>query len=259
MHAPQERRRASSDASRHRLLSRVPRSSAGGWQAAVAVSGVIFVLVVLIGGIAWIASHHSRDSTYSVAGQVRRLALRIASGDAVIVGNASSTVEVRRSDSYSFGRSARERRTFANGELTVTSRCPRILMGSCSASYEVAVPETVPVDIRTTTGSVRLEGFRGSASVRTGSGDVDVQAYCGFALAATSGSGDLHVSAACAPQTLRLHTRSGNAVALVPPGRYRIDAAGRSRQVRGVTADPRAPFSLELTSTSGGVRVGGGL
>ena len=45
------------------------------------------------------------------------------------------------------------------GALTVTSGCPRIVVGSCSASYEVAAPETATVDVRTTSGNVRLDGL----------------------------------------------------------------------------------------------------
>ena len=141
----------------------------------------------------------------------------------------------------------------------MSSACPRILVGSCSASYEVAVPETATVEIRTTSGDVRLDGFRGTATVRTGSGDVDAEAYCGFGLSAASGSGNLHVAAACSPQYLELHTGSGSASAQVPPGRYRIDAAGPRRHITGVTRDPGAPFSLDLHSGSGSVTIGGGL
>jgi len=185
--------------------------------------------------------------------------LELSSGDVVVVPSGSTAVEVRRADSYAFGHPAREHRSFRDGTLTVSSSCPRILVGSCSASYEVAAPETATVDVRTTSGTVRLDGFRGSANVRTGSGSVVAAAYCGFGLSAVSGSGDLHVAAACAPQHLQLQTGSGDVVALVPPGRYRIDASGGHRRVTGVTSDPNAPFTLDAHSGSGGVTIGGGL
>jgi Putative adhesin len=230
-----------------------------GWSALVAASAAIFIAVALLVGFGWLASRSSHVTTYSLAGPVRHVSLKLSSGDAVIVSSGSSAVEVRRTDRDAFGHHARERRSYRAGTLSVASACPRILLGSCSASYEVAVPETASVDVRTTSGSVRLEGFRGSASVRTGSGRVDAEAYCGFDFSAVSGSGDLHVAAACAPQRLQLHTGSGDAVALVPPGRYRIEASGARHQVSGVTRDPTAPFSLDLQSARGGVTIGGGL
>jgi hypothetical protein len=67
------------------------------------------------------------------------------------------------------------------------------------------------------------------------------------------------VSTACAPQQLRLHTSSGDATALVPPGRYRIEASGHPLRVSGVTRDPNAPFSLQVHSASATATIGGGL
>ncbi len=230
-----------------------------GWSLLVAVSAAIFVLVALLLGVGWLASSHRDVTTYSYSGPVSHVSLQLGSGDAVIVSSSSPRVEVRRTDRYAFGHSARERRSFRDGRLTVSSACPRILLGSCSASYEVAVPETAMLDVRTTAGDVHLDGFRGSAEVRTGSGDVDATAYCGFDLSAVSLSGDLRVAAACAPQHLELHTVSGNALALVPPGRYQLQASGARRHVTGITEDPAAPFTLDLRSAAGSVAIGGGL
>jgi DUF4097 and DUF4098 domain-containing protein YvlB len=251
-------RRGADSSTRHGPSLLAPRRLRG-WNLAVAASAVVFVLVALALGAGWLASRQTRITTYSYPGAVGHVSLQLASGDVVIVSSTSSGVEVRRTDRYAFGHAARERRELAAGTLSVTSRCPRILVGDCSASYEVAVPETATVDVRTTDGSVRLEGFRGSANVRTGAGDVTATAYCGFGLSAVSGSGDLHVAAACAPQHLELHTGSGDAVALVPPGRYRVQASGAHRRVTGVTRDPLAPFTLDLHSGSGAVAIEGGL
>jgi hypothetical protein len=218
----------------------------------------VIVVAVLV-GVGWLASLHSRVATYSFSGPLTQVNLHASSGDVVIVGSSSSTVQVRRSDHYSFGHPAREHRSYAGGVLGISSGCPRILVGSCSVSYELAVPETVFVNVQTTDGNVRLDGFRGNAAVQTGSGSVDAEAYCGFDLSASSGAGNLHVAAACAPENLQLRTGSGDAVALVPPGRYRIDASGASRRVTGVIADQSAPFTIDLASKSGGVTVQGGL
>jgi DUF4097 and DUF4098 domain-containing protein YvlB len=230
-----------------------------GWNAAVVVSAAVFVLVALLVGIGWLASSSSRTETHTYGGTIKAVSLQLGSGDATIVGSPSGAVEVKRTDRYAFGHRPVEHRTIASGSLALSSACPRILVGSCSSSYEVAVPETAQVEIRTTSGDVRLDGFRGTANVRTGSGDVTAEAYCGFGISAASGSGDLRVAAACAPQYLQLHTGSGDAVALVPPGRYRIRAVGSSRRIAGVTRDASAPFSLDLHSGSGSVSIGGGL
>lgn len=255
MTAPTARRHAGSIRGPAALVPARLRS----WNAAIAISGAIFVLAVLGLGVGWLASKRSHVTTVSYAGAVKRVSLRLYSGDVAVVGSDSGAVQVRRTDRYAFGHPARERRSYRDGVVEVSSSCPRILVGSCSASYEVSVPETATLDVRTGSGNVRLEDFRGSAEVRTRSGSVEASAFCGFDLSAASASGDLRVAAACAPQRLELHSGSGDVLAQVPPGRYRIQASGARQRVVGVTRDPSAPFSLDLHSGSGEVSIGGGL
>ncbi len=249
---------------RHPFTRRAAASSLRdmrGWNAAVAASSAIVVLVVLATGIGWLASLHSHTTTYSVSALVSQVDLQVSSGQAVIVGSSSPSLQVRRTDRFAFGHSARERRWLTGNVLHITSRCPTVVVGSCSASYELAVPEAVAVRVQTKDGNVRMTGFNGDATVATGSGAVDVEAYCGFRLSARSQSGNLYVATACAPQNLSLVTDSGDAVALVPPGRYRIGASGGAGrgQVTGLRSDPTAPFSIDAHSVQGSVTVEGGL
>lgn len=225
------------------------------------VSAAIVALVVLITTVGWLASDHHRTRTYSYSGPLTRVDLRLSSARVSIVGSSTSTIEVRRSDDYAFGHVARETRSVDGGVLRISSSCPRVVVGSCSASYELAVPETVAVTVATTSGDIHLTGFRGDVVMRTSSGNVDVAAYCGFNLTSASGSGDIHVAAACAPRSLVLRTRSGDLVALVPPGRYRIGVGSGSghERVTGVRHDAAAPFTIDAHSGSGNVSVVGGV
>jgi hypothetical protein len=232
-----------------------------GWHAVVAASAVVVALAVLLTGVGWLTSLGSRTVSYSVTATLSRVDVQLGSGQAEIVGSTSPALQVRHTDSDSFGHSARERRWVAGGVLHIVSRCPRIVLGSCSASYEIAVPQGVAVRVRTGSGSIRMDGFNGDANLGTRSGDVDIAAYCGFHLAATSESGSLHVTAACPTQSLRLQTGSGDAAALVPPGHYRIAAISgvRRETVSGVKNDPGAVFTIDVSSASGAVAVEGGL
>jgi hypothetical protein len=232
-----------------------------GWQALVGASAVVVVVAGLALGIDWLTSLHSKTTRYVVSAPLRRVVLDVASGNAVIVGTQSSTLEVRRTDRYAFGHPARERRSVSGGVLRISSRCPKIVVGSCSVSYELAVPETVTVSVHATEGSVRFTGFRGTASVRTGAGNVDVEAYCGFDFAATTGSGNVRIAAACSPAHLEVFTRSGNATALVPAGRYRVSAGSGKGQPRvsGVVRDAAAPFTIDMHSGTGKLTIGAGL
>jgi hypothetical protein len=223
----------------------------------------VAVLVVVGGalGVGWLTSQRTRTVLYVPPGPVNRVELELSSGSADVVGGRSSEVRVQRIDRFAFGHAATERRSLAGGVLRLASRCPRILVGSCSSSYRLTVPDDVAVAVRTGAGHVHFDGFRGSADIQSGSGDVSVDAFCGFALSAASGSGDVKVVSACAPETLDLRTGSGDATAVVPPGRYRVAARTTSgqRHVRGVLASDQVPFSIAVQSRSGDVTVAGGL
>ncbi len=232
-----------------------------GWNAAVAGSAAIVALVILVTGIGWLASLHSNTMTYSVSGSVSEVYLQVSSGHVAVAGSSSTVLQVRRTDSYSFGHSARERRWVSGGVLHISSQCPKIVMGSCSASYQLMVPEALAVRVQTDSGDVQMTGLDANATVGTRTGNVDVEAFCGFQFSARSQSGNLHVSSACAPESLSLRTGSGSAVALVPPGSYRL--AARSGlgppHVTGLVNDPAAPFTINADSTGGSVTVEGGL
>ncbi|MGI8430198.1 MAG: DUF4097 family beta strand repeat-containing protein [Solirubrobacteraceae bacterium] len=232
-----------------------------GWPAAVVASAVVVAVALLALGVDWLATRHSGITAYAVTRPLTRIELRLSSGTARIVGDSSSIVQVRRADEFSFGHGASERRSLVDGVLRIFSRCPRIILGSCSASYELAVPESVAVNVQSTSGDVRLTGFRGGAAVQTRSGNVNVDAYCGFTLSAKSVSGNVRVTTACAPERLELRSGSGNATALVPPGRYQIRASSGTggQRVSGVVSSPTAPFTIDVHSTSGNVAVEGGL
>jgi DUF4097 and DUF4098 domain-containing protein YvlB len=127
----------------------------------------------------------------------------------------------------------------------------------CSAHYRIAVPDNVRVTVRTTSGDVRFRSYRGSAQVDTISGDITVAGFCGFALRARTSSGDVSAGASCALERLELRSRTGDVRAVVPPGRYQLDAdsdGGESR-VRGVTAAEDAPFQIQALSSAGDVTV----
>ena len=103
-------------------------------------------------------------------------------------------------------------------------------------------------------------GYRGSARVDTTTGDVSFNSWCGFNLQIRADAGDVRAVAACSPERLQLRSRQGRVDALVPPGRYRVDAEsdeGR-RNVRGVTVGDDAPFQIQALSTTGDVSVGSG-
>ena len=135
----------------------------------------------------------------------------------------------------------------------VHARCPTTLLGPCTVDHRVIVPDNVALDIRTSGGHVSLRGYRGSARIVTGSGAIDISGYCGNSLDARAGSGDITVEAACAPPRLSLRSGSGSIHAVLPAGRYDLDAESTSgsESVRGLTPRADAPYTVQVLSGVG--------
>jgi hypothetical protein len=238
-----------------------PRSSRRrpkAWAWLVTASACLLGALAIAVAVGWATSSERRIATYAVRGALNGITLDLGDGSAVVVGAGERpAVEVRRTDRFAFGHGAQARRDVAGGVLRIRSRCPPAVLDSCSASYRLSVPDNVPVTVRTTSGDVRFRGFHGSARIDTTTGDIAVAGYCGFALRARAETGDVRAITACPLERLELRSRTGDVQAVVPPGRYRVDAEtddGR-RQVRGVTAADDAPFQIQALSSVGDVDV----
>jgi putative adhesin len=234
------------------------RPSAWAWL--VAFSAALVGGLVLAVGVWWATSHETRITSYAVQGSLAGVQLDMGAADVELVGGGQGALEVRRTDRFTFDHPSVERRSVANGVLRIGSACPKTVPSNCRVAYRVAVPDNVPVTVRTSTGAVRVGELRASAGIQTDSGDVTVDAFCGFQLSARSRAGDVSANTGCSPERMELRSGDGNVRAVVPRGRYRVDAvsdAGRQR-VRGLTVTDDAPFLIQALSTRGSVEVQGG-
>lgn len=228
------------------------------WGRLVATCGALvgtFVVVLVAGGL---MSREQRLTTYTVHGQLNGVTLDLGDADVVVAGGgARPVVGVERRDRVRWAHDADAERAVTDGVLRLSSRCPHAVPRSCSSAYRVTVPDNLPLDVRTTSGSVRVRGFRGSARLATRSGDIDVSGFCGFMLQARSESGDVAAAATCAVQQLTAQSTDGFVHVLVPPGRYQVDAESASgvAAVRGVALVDQAPFAVQATSSTGDVLV----
>lgn len=231
------------------------------WGWLVASSACLLLGVAIALAVWWAASAERRTGFYAVRGTLSSILLDIGDADAEIVGSRTRpTVEVRRTDSFAFGRPAGARRDVSGGVLRLDSRCPETVLPTCSAHYRLTVPDNVPVTVRTDSGDVSFRSFRGSARIDTRTGDISAEGFCGFSLQARADTGSVRATAACAPERLLLRSRTGNVDAVVPAGRYRIDADSDegARRVAGVTAADDAPFQIQILSGTGDVNLEGG-
>ncbi len=230
------------------------------WGRVVAISAVLVVGGGAVLAVGDLASTQERLVSYPVTGTLNGVAFDLGDGGIVIAGGGPrASLTVQRTERFAFGHDVETTRSAAGGVFRVRSRCPTTLLHACSVRYRVTVPDNVPVDVRTDSGAVLLEGYRGSARVTTRSGDIDVRGFCGFSLEARTESGDVAAGSTCPLQRMSLRATSGSVRAAVPPGRYTLDAesASGSERVRGVTAVADAPFAIQALSSSGDVDVEG--
>src|SRR4051794_14873681 len=230
------------------------------WGRVVAISALLVVGGAVALAIGALASTREYRRSYPVLGAVENLRFDLADGDIVVVGGGQrDNVQVDRTERYAFGHGPATARSAAGGAFAVRSRCPTLLLGPCTVAYRVVVPDNVGLDIRTTSGSVSLRGYRGSARVSTGEGGIEISGYCGNALDARAGAGAITLQAACAPPRMTLRTGSGAINAVMPAGRYDLDAESSSGRasVRGVSARSDAPYAVQVLSGSGDVSVEG--
>jgi hypothetical protein len=227
------------------------------WWWLVAGSGLLLILVALVLVGWWAATRETRNARSRVIGPLTAIELNLADAPVTITGGANGAVDVRRTEQIAFGHPPAVTRSVKGGVLRITSRCPETILGSCAVSFRVAVPDNVLVNVRTTSGRVSIAGLNGSARVATDSGDVAIAGFCGFTLVVTSASGDIGSAADCSPDRMELRSGSGDVHAVVPSGRYRVDAnsdAGDER-VRGLTVADDASFTVQALSGSGDVTV----
>ena len=230
------------------------------WGLLLVGSAAMLLVAGAVLGALWLSSTQIRTVSLHLPASLAGIELHVDSGNVAIVGGSQTGVSISSSDRSVFGHGPRERRSLRGGILRITSGCPHMVIGSCSASYRIDVPNDVPISIRTEHGDIRLDGYRGSADIATNTGAIDVEGYCGFVLGAASASGDVTVSTACSPERLTLRSDSGDVTATVPPGNYGIQAASNagSTNVRGLIDDGGAPWAIQALSNTGNIRLSAG-
>jgi hypothetical protein len=240
---------------------RLPGSArrASPWWVLVAASALLLIGVAAVMGVWWAASTTSREGHYRVIGTLSAVELDLGAAPVEITGGAGGAVDVRRTEHYAYGQPPRVTRGVQGSVLRITSRCPETILGRCRVSFRIAVPDNVLVNVRTSSGDVRIEGLNASARVATGSGAVGIDGFCGFTLVATSSSGDVRGGAECSPDRIELRSGSGDVSAIVPVGRYQVDAHSDhgDARVRNLTVAPDAAFTVQALSSTGDVVVEG--
>jgi putative adhesin len=241
-----------------RLPGRARRASPWWWLVLVCAVALIGAAAVL--GVWWAASSERRDVSYRVIGTLSAIELDLDDAGVEIVGGEGGPVQVTRTEEFAFGHPPSDSHAVRDGVLRIHSRCPDTVVGTCRATYRLRVRDNVEIDVRTSTGRVRIAGLNGSARIETGSGPITVDGFCGFQLTATSGTGDVRGAADCSPDRIELRSAGGDVHAIVPANnRYRVDANSDrgSTEVRNLTQSEDSSFAVQAISGAGDVLVEG--
>lgn len=177
--------------------------------------------------------------------------LRIVQGDPDVVKITARITSGLRKTAFQMGR--------RGNEIKIVSGCQTWLSPGCGVQTTIALPEGLPVVVRTTTGDVRADSVtEGVLTVTSTSGDIR-----GFGLeldefSAESVSGDVSAVFAKQPFAFKAATGSGDIAATVPSGKrtYAVTATSASGDVSSsITSDDDGQGFIRATSTSGDIRL----
>lgn len=148
-----------------------------------------------------------------------------------------------------------------NKDITIVGRCARWLSPGCGVSATVAIPKRFPLEIRTSSADVRVEGMTDPGrvvTIRTGSGDVTGRRLQVLEFAVATDDGAVSANFAKQPSALKVRTISGDISARIPNGEIKYltkvhSDTGRVASGLMNVADGRGLISL--LSTSGDITV----
>jgi hypothetical protein len=210
----------------------------------------ILLLPVIAAGC-YDADRHTERASFDEG--VESVSVDVGSGDLTLYGSdvASVSVSARiEGDANHLGHS------LSDGHLILFDECND---DHCSVDINATIPTGVPIELRTASGDIHIDGMLGTLSLHTGSGDIQGSGLSGADLVAFTGSGDVGLDVTALAERIHVRTGSGDVHLAVPSGRYalRIDTGSGDTSIRGITDDIGAPGTLEVTTGSGDVTIRG--
>ncbi|GAA4565096.1 hypothetical protein GCM10023193_38440 [Planotetraspora kaengkrachanensis] len=179
-------------------------------------------------------------------------ALRTATGAGEIVVNESGRTGVHVTETLHWrGEKPQNGHRVEGGTLTLRYDCR-----DCSVDYRVEVPKGLDVKVDTGSGTITLRDLTGPVGAETGSGDIDARGLSGRQVTASTGSGDVKLRFAAAPDNVRVDTGSGDGTVWVPSGSYNVTAdTGSGNKEVAVTRDPSSSRTVVVKTGSGDAKV----
>jgi len=188
--------------------------------------------------------------SYDVTDEITALHANTGAGEIVI--NESDRTGVHVTETLHWrGDKPQDGHQVDAGTLTLRYRCH-----DCSVDYEVEVPKGLDVKVDSGSGTITLRQLTGPVSAATGSGDIEARGLAGRQVTATTGSGEVKLRFAAAPDNVHVETGSGEGAVWVPSGSYNVTAdPGSGEREVSVVQDPSSPRTVVVKTGSGDARV----
>ncbi|MER5361008.1 DUF4097 family beta strand repeat-containing protein [Streptomyces sp. NPDC002785] len=221
-------------------------------------------------GACGLIDRHTFEDDAHVPQKITSVRLDLGSGRVNLRGVAKTTeVSLHRSVRYRGDKPEGASHRVEN-DVLVLSGCG----SQCSVSYTVEMPESLPVNGGTSSGSVvlarvgpvnvtthsgriELDGVTGPADVHTSNGRIEGRGLAGPIRAKTS-NGRIELTPVN-PQDVRARTSNGAIVVTAPTGRYTVAASTHhGHKDIGIANDPAGDHKIDLATTNGSITVKNG-
>ncbi|MEO3872261.1 DUF4097 family beta strand repeat-containing protein [Nonomuraea sp. B12E4] len=227
----------------------------------IAIAGGLLASALLLSGcgLAAVGGPSDQDTvSYEVTDKVTTLQLKNGSGNAVVTETGGSAVQVVETLRWRGDAKPETEHKVEGGRLMLTYDCPAN-WGNCSVDYKIEIPKGLRVDLDAGSGDLTLRGLTGELSARLGSGDLDASGMANKKVVAETGSGDIELSYAAAPDSAELKAGSGDLTLSVPDGAYDVKSeTGAGDANVSVKTDASSPHKISMSTGSGDVTVSAG-
>ena len=193
--------------------------------------------VMIGGGAAAVMINRTQQSTTDSFAGVSSVVVEIDNGSIAMSPAGDDKVGVRTTLNGFAGGIPVAGHRLDRGVLTITSACPPTSM-NCYVEDELTIPAGIPVDVRTTTGTVDATDIDVP--------EIDIQTR----------TGEVTASFVRPPDRIAIAVATGSVELTVPAGSYRFDARTTTGTVRtDVQNDPAAQGTMQLSTDTGDITV----
>jgi hypothetical protein len=226
---------------------------------AVRAAGLLVAVPLVAGGtlsvVTWLVT--TRTSTHQTfTGEVRRLVLDSRVGDLTIrvVDDPGADMTAEQHGAFA---SPHTEQALKDGVLTIRGWCDdRLVTNNCSVDFIVVVPKGTVIRATNRVGEIRVRGADADLVAESSVGEVDLVDLTAPTVTASSNTGDVTVSFAKPPRTVRVETSVGEGTVRVPADgtRYRVSLrSGVGEENLLMSSDPASDRTISVDSGVGDV------